>query len=51
VDIKNMIPIATILLFAFAIGEVTNKLQTGAYLASFVSEILSVHFLAFMILF
>lgn len=47
--IKKMIPIATILLFAFAIGEVTNQLKTGAYLASFVSNILSVHFLAFII--
>ncbi len=49
IGIKKMIPIATILLFAFAIGEVTSELKTGAYLASFVSHILSVHFLAFVI--
>lgn len=49
VGIKNMLPIATILLFAFAIGEVTNQLKTGTYLASFASEILSVHFLPLII--
>lgn len=47
--IKKMIPIATILLFAFAIGEVTNELKTGFYLASFTSNILSVHYLAVII--
>ncbi|MDD2358553.1 MAG: Na+/H+ antiporter NhaC family protein [Thiovulaceae bacterium] len=49
IGVKKMIPIATILLFAFAIGDVTSELKTGVYLASFVSHILSVHFLAFVI--
>lgn len=47
--IKKMIPIATILLFAFAIGNVTGELKTGLYLASFASNILSVHYLALII--
>ncbi|WP_345980283.1 Na+/H+ antiporter NhaC family protein [Sulfurimonas sp. HSL3-2] len=47
--IKKMIPIATILLFAFAIGNVTDELKTGLYLASFASNILSVHYLALII--
>ena len=32
---KTMVPIAAILLFAFAIGEVTVKMGTGPYLAGF----------------
>ncbi|WP_345993354.1 Na+/H+ antiporter NhaC family protein [Sulfurimonas sp. HSL-1716] len=47
--IRKMIPIATILLFAFGIGEVTNELKTGLFLASFTSNILSPHYLAFII--
>ncbi|MCW8895737.1 MAG: sodium:proton antiporter [Sulfurimonas sp.] len=42
----KLIPIALILLFAFAIGKVTTDLQTGQYLASLVSERLSVYLLA-----
>jgi Na+/H+ antiporter NhaC len=47
--VRKMIPIATILLFAFGIGEVTNELKTGLYLASFASNILSSHYLALTI--
>lgn len=47
--IKKMIPIATILLFAFGIGEVTNELKTGLYLASFASNIFSFHYLPLII--
>ena len=43
---KKLFPVTMILLFAFAIGEVTSKLQTGLYLASLVSETIDVHFLA-----
>lgn len=42
----KLIPIASILLFAFAIGQVTSELKTGQYLASLASENLSVYFLA-----
>uniref|UniRef100_UPI0026212420 Na+/H+ antiporter NhaC family protein n=1 Tax=Sulfurimonas sp. TaxID=2022749 RepID=UPI0026212420 len=35
---KKLFPIALILLFAFAIGKVTNELHTGEYLASLASE-------------
>ncbi len=38
---RSMIGIAFILLFAFAIGQVTKELETGLYLASFTSELLS----------
>lgn len=43
---KKLFPIAMILLFAFAIGDVTVALQTGQYLASLASENLSLYFLA-----
>lgn len=43
---KKLIPIALILLFAFAIGEVTTSLKTGHYLASLASENLSIYLLA-----
>ena len=33
--VKKLVPIATILLLAFAIGKVTTHLHTGEYLASF----------------
>ena len=33
----SMIPIATILIFAFAIGQITNELGTGEYMASLFS--------------
>ncbi len=42
----KLIPIASILLFAFAIGQVTTELKTGQYLASLASENLSVYLLA-----
>lgn len=45
----KLVPISLILLFAFAIGEMTTKLQTGQYLASLVSQNLSVTFLAAVI--
>ncbi|WP_236579143.1 Na+/H+ antiporter NhaC family protein [Hydrogenimonas urashimensis] len=37
---KTMIPIAAILIFAFAIGDVTVKMGTGAYMAHFANAIL-----------
>jgi len=43
---KKLTPIALILLFAFAIGEVTTSLKTGHYLASLADENLSVYLLA-----
>ena len=43
---RKLFPIAMILLFAFAIGKVTTELKTGLYLASLVSEGLSVYLLA-----
>ena len=43
---KKLFPVTVILLFAFAIGEVTSRLQTGLYLASLVSETIDVHLLA-----
>ncbi len=46
---KKLFPIALILLFAFAIGKVTNELKTGEYLASLAGENLSVIFLAALI--
>jgi len=46
---KKLFPIALILLFAFAIGKVTNELQTGEYLATLAGENLSVIFLAAVI--
>ncbi|MDA3909040.1 MAG: sodium:proton antiporter [Sulfurimonas sp.] len=46
---KKLFPIAMILLFAFAIGEVTSELKTGQYLASLASENLSVYLTAVVI--
>ncbi|WP_428737567.1 Na+/H+ antiporter NhaC family protein [Sulfurimonas sp.] len=46
---KKLFPIAMILLFAFAIGEVTSELKTGLYLASFASENINIHLLAAVI--
>ncbi|MGE4396858.1 MAG: Na+/H+ antiporter NhaC family protein [Sulfurimonas sp.] len=43
---KKLTPIALILLFAFAIGDVTTSLKTGHYLASLASENLSIYLLA-----
>jgi tetracycline resistance efflux pump len=40
---KKLFPIAMILLFAFAIGKVTNELHTGAYLASLAEGNISVY--------
>lgn len=37
---KTMIPIAAILIFAFAIGDVTVKMGTGIYMAHFANAIL-----------
>ncbi len=42
----KLIPIASILLFAFAIGQVTTELKTGQYLASLANENLSIYLLA-----
>ncbi|MEA2091358.1 MAG: Na+/H+ antiporter NhaC family protein [Campylobacterota bacterium] len=46
---KKLFPIAMILLFAFAIGEVTSQLKTGQYLASLADENLSIYLLASVI--
>ncbi len=46
---KKLFPIAMILLFAFAIGEVTSELKTGQYLASLADENLSIYLLAAVI--
>ncbi|QOP40547.1 Na+/H+ antiporter NhaC family protein [Sulfurimonas marina] len=43
---KKLFPIAMVLLFAFAIGEVTSELKTGLYLASFASENINISLLA-----
>ena len=45
----KLIPIAAILLFAFAIGKVTTELKTGYYLASLANENLSIYLLAAVI--
>ncbi|MEA3371581.1 MAG: Na+/H+ antiporter NhaC family protein, partial [Campylobacterota bacterium] len=42
---KKLLPIAMILLFAFAIGKVTTELKTGLYLASLADENLSIYLL------
>lgn len=42
----KLLPVAFILLLAFAIGEVTTELKTGQYLASLASENLSIYLLA-----
>ncbi len=49
VGAKKLFPIAMILLFAFAIGEVTSELKTGQYLASLADENLSIYLLASVI--
>ncbi len=46
---KKLFPIAMILLFAFAIGNVTTDLGTGLYLASLADENLSVYLLGAVI--
>jgi len=46
---KKLFPIALILLFAFAIGKVTNELQTGVYLASLATEHLNVVYVSALI--
>lgn len=46
---KKLFPIAIILLFAFAIGDVTSSLKTGLYLASFASGNLNPSLLAAVI--
>ncbi|WP_457592098.1 Na+/H+ antiporter NhaC family protein [Hydrogenimonas sp.] len=38
---KTMLPIAAILIFAFAIGDVTVKMGTGIYMAHFANAIMS----------
>ena len=43
---RSMVPIALILLLAFAIGDVTKTLGTGLYLASFAHDTLAVIWLA-----
>lgn len=45
----KLVPIALILLFAFAIGEMTTALKTGHYLASLATQNLSVTLLAAVI--
>ncbi|WP_373035059.1 Na+/H+ antiporter NhaC family protein [Sulfurimonas sp.] len=46
---KKLFPIAMILLFAFAIGDVTSELKTGQYLASLAQKSLSIYLLASVI--
>ncbi len=46
---KELFPIAMILLFSFAIGEVTSELKTGQYLASLADENLNIYFLSTII--
>ncbi len=43
---RSMIGITSILFFAFAIGQVTSDMKTGAYLASYVNAVLSPAWLA-----
>jgi len=45
----KLFPIAMILLFSFAIGEVTSELKTGEYLASLAQESLNIYLLASVI--
>lgn len=42
----KLFPIAMILLFSFAIGEVTSELKTGEYLASLAKESINIYLLA-----
>jgi Na+/H+ antiporter NhaC len=46
---KNLLGIALILLFAFAIGKLTGELKTGLYLASLASDMLHPYFLSALI--
>ncbi|HIP20096.1 MAG TPA: sodium:proton antiporter [Sulfurimonas sp.] len=46
---KSFIPITFILVFAFAMGNVTGELKTGIYLSTLASENVSVYFLAAII--
>jgi len=43
---KKLTPVSMILIFAFAIGEVTSELKTGLYLASLAHDNLNILFLA-----
>jgi len=43
---RSMVPIAAILLFAFAIGGVSSDMEVGQYLASFVGDYLPAPYLA-----
>ena len=43
---RSMVGITSILFFAFAIGQVTSDMHTGAYLASYVNDVLSPVWLA-----
>lgn len=46
---KSMLGIAFILLLAFMIGDVTQTLQTGAYLASFAGDVMNPYYLGAVI--
>ncbi len=46
---KNLLPIALILLLAFAIGKLTGELKTGLYLASLASDSLHPYLLSALI--
>ena len=46
---KSFVPVSFILVFAFAIGNVTGELKTGIYLASLASETIHPYFLAAII--
>lgn len=46
---KSFVPVSFILVFAFAIGNVTGELKTGIYLASLASETVHPYFLAAII--
>ena len=46
---KSFLSVSFILLFAFAIGDVTGELKTGLYLASLTSDTISPYFLAAII--
>lgn len=46
---KKLFPIAMILLFAFAVSEVTSELKTGEYLASLASQNLNIYLTASVI--
>ena len=48
---KTFVPISFLLVFAFALGDITSKLETGAYLASLVSDTIPVVLLASLIFF